>query len=163
MAGCAADGFRPYVLGARRDVLDRAIEAAQKRWPGLQFAGTRDGYFTREQEPDVVAEIAQSGADCLFVAMPTPRKEQFLRRNAHLLNVPFVMGVGGSIDVLAGLVKRAPRWMQHSGLEWFYRIEQEPRRMFWRYATTNTKFVAILAGAMAWQIFGRPAIRTECP
>ena len=163
MAGCAADGFRPYVLGARRDVLDRAIEAAQKRWPGLQFAGTRDGYFTREQEADVVAEIAQSGADCLFVAMPTPRKEQFLRRNAHLLNVPFVMGVGGSIDVLAGLVKRAPRWMQRSGLEWFYRIEQEPRRMFWRYATTNTKFAAILAGAMAGKIFGRPAIRTECP
>ena len=161
MARCAAEGFRPYVLGARREVLERALAVARERWPGLQFAGARDGYFTPAQEAAVVADIARSGADCLFVAMPTPRKEQFLRRHANQLNVPFIMGVGGSIDVLAGLVKRAPRWMQRSGLEWFYRIEQEPRRMFWRYASTNTRFVGILATALAARVLGRQAIRAE--
>jgi N-acetylglucosaminyldiphosphoundecaprenol N-acetyl-beta-D-mannosaminyltransferase len=163
MARCASEGFRPYVLGARPDILQRALDVARERWPGLQFAGAHDGYFTQAQEPAIVAEIARSGADCLFVAMPTPRKEQFLHRNASLLNVPFIMGVGGSIDVLAGLVKRAPRWMQRSGLEWFYRIEQEPRRMFWRYASTNTRFVGILAGALVGRLLGRPVIRVEAP
>jgi N-acetylglucosaminyldiphosphoundecaprenol N-acetyl-beta-D-mannosaminyltransferase len=163
MARCASEGFRPYVLGAKREVLDRALAVARERWPGLEFAGSRDGYFTPEQEAAVVADIARSGADCLFVAMPTPRKEQFLHRNAGRLNVPFIMGVGGSIDVLAGLVKRAPRWMQRSGLEWFYRIEQEPRRMFWRYASTNTRFVGILAGALAGRLLGRTVIQAEAP
>lgn len=158
---CEREGLRPFVLGARREVLERALAVARIRWPRLSFAGCRDGYFTVEDEPAVVTEIARSGADCLFVAMPTPRKERFLRRHIEALGVPFVMGVGGSIDVLAGAVQRAPGWMQRAGLEWLFRLMQEPRRMLWRYASTNTQFAAILLRALAARLAGRPVIRYE--
>ena len=144
MEHCARHGFRPFVLGARQDVLEAALDEARRRWPGLEFAGARNGYFAAEEEPGIVEQIRASGADCLFVAMPTPRKERFLARNADSLSVPFVMGVGGSIDVLAGKVSRAsPRWQQ-GGLEWLHRLLQEPRKMLWRYASTNTAYAFLL-------------------
>jgi N-acetylglucosaminyldiphosphoundecaprenol N-acetyl-beta-D-mannosaminyltransferase len=160
MAACAERGLRPFILGARREALDQAKTIAEERWPGLSFAGTRDGYFTAEQEPGVVEEIRASGADCLFVAMPTPRKERFLQRHRKDLDVPFVMGVGGSVDVLAGVVSRAPQWMQRAGLEWFHRLLQEPRKMAWRYVSTNTAFLGILLTGFARQWRGQPVIRT---
>ncbi len=144
MDHCARTGRRPYVLGARQEQLDKALAEARARFPGLEFAGSRNGYFTAEEEPQVVADIRASGADCLFVAMPTPRKERFLKAHADALGVPFVMGVGGSIDVLAGHVSRAPQWMQKTGLEWFHRMVKEPRKMVGRYATTNTAYAAML-------------------
>ena len=144
MRHCAGTGRRPFVLGARQDILERAIGVARERFPGLEFAGYRNGYFAAGDEPAVVAQIRESGADCLFVAMPTPRKERFLARRGADLGVPFVMGVGGSIDVLAGHVSRAPRWMQEAGLEWFHRLVMEPRRMAWRYLRTNSLFFMIL-------------------
>ena len=101
--------------------------------PNIRFAGMRDGYFAADREKEVVEEIRNSGADCLFIAMPTPRKERFLSAYRDQLQVPFIMGVGGSFDVLAGDVTRAPPLMQKSGLEWLYRIYQEPSRMWWRY------------------------------
>ena len=114
---CARRSLRPYILGARQEVLDVAASHARRRFPGMTFAGLRHGYFTLEDEPQVVAAIAASRADCLFIALPTPAKERFLHRYAARLEVPFVMGVGGSVDVLAGHVARAPRWMQAYGLE----------------------------------------------
>jgi N-acetylglucosaminyldiphosphoundecaprenol N-acetyl-beta-D-mannosaminyltransferase len=83
----------------------------------------------------------------LFIGMPTPRKERFLHKHRHTLGVPFIMGVGGGIDVLAAHVRRAPAWMQTAGLEWLYRIYQEPGRMWWRYASTNVVFAGLLARA----------------
>lgn len=158
---CAKGGFRPYILGAKREVLERAAAEAQRRWPGLVFAGLRDGYFKPEDEPSIVAEIAGSKADCLFVAMPTPHKERFLHKYTAALGVPFVMGVGGSVDVLAGHVSRAPHWMQANGLEWFHRLSQEPRKMLWRYASTNTAFAGLLLRATAASLAGRnPVQRT---
>jgi N-acetylglucosaminyldiphosphoundecaprenol N-acetyl-beta-D-mannosaminyltransferase len=145
---CAQQGYRPYFLGARRDVLDRAIAVARQRWPGLEFAGSRDGYFRSEEEPAVVDEIRRSGADCLFIGMPTPRKERFLHQHRDSLGVPFIMGVGGSFDVLAGLVARAPAAMQRLGLEWLHRTLQEPRRMWRRYLATNIAFAGLLASAV---------------
>jgi len=144
MDHCARAGRRPYVLGARQDILERALEAARGRFPGLQFAGARNGYFAPEDEPGIVDAIRVSGGDCLFVAMPTPQKERFLSRNAARLGIPFIMGVGGSIDVLAGQVSRAPLWMQRAGLEWFHRLAKEPRRMAGRYLSTNSRFFMIL-------------------
>lgn len=135
--------YRPYILGAKQSVLDAAIAQSKINWPGLEIAGSRNGYFGEEDEAQIVADIQASKADCLFLAMPTPKKERFLAKYADILDVPFIMGVGGSIDVLAGHVKRAPQWMQRSGLEWFYRLVQEPRKMFWRYASTNGRFVWI--------------------
>lgn len=148
---CARSGRRPYILGARQEHLDRAISVARSRFPGLELAGSRNGYFQPEEEKTIVAEIADSGADCLFVAMPTPRKERFLNRHAAALNVPFIMGVRGSVDVLAGSIARAPGWMQRIGLEWLHRLYMEPRKMFWRYARTNTAYLALLMKALIKQ------------
>ena len=144
LAVCANRHYRPFFLGGTRDVIRDAAAKALKEHPNICFAGLRDGYFTPEQEPEVVNQIRDSGADCLFIGMPTPRKERFLATHRDRLNVPFIMGVGGSFDVLAGKVRRAPAGMQALGLEWLYRIFQEPRRMWWRYAKTNTIFAGIL-------------------
>lgn len=149
---CAAEGFHPYFLGAKPEVVAKAAEAARERFPGLSFAGVRDGYFDEAQEAEVVADIRASGADCLFVGMPTPRKERFLARYRDELHVPFVMGVGGSFDVLAGQVNRAPGWMQRTGLEWLYRLLQEPGRMWWRYASTNLVYAGLLFGVLVKRI-----------
>jgi N-acetylglucosaminyldiphosphoundecaprenol N-acetyl-beta-D-mannosaminyltransferase len=86
----------------------------------------------------VVREIRSSRADCIFIGMPSPRKERFIASHRDALGVQFIMGVGGSFDILAGAVRRAPVRMQHLGLEWLYRFYQEPGRMWWRYAKTNT-------------------------
>lgn len=144
LAVCAQDGFRPFLLGATPGVLRRATDAITARFPQIQIAGMRDGYYGPDNEPEVVEQIRNSKADCLFIAMPTPRKERFLSAHRDSLGVPFIMGVGGSFDVIAGHVRRAPITMQSMGLEWLYRIYQEPRRMWWRYAKTNTLFAAIL-------------------
>ncbi len=143
----AEKGYKPFILGAKQEVLDTAISNAKARWQGLEIAGSRNGYFGADDEAGIVAHINASNADCLFLAMPTPKKERFLAAYAKTLNVPFIMGVGGSIDVLAGHVNRAPVWMQKSGLEWLYRLLQEPRKMFARYASTNGRFIWIVLKA----------------
>lgn len=146
---CAKSGHKPFILGAKQVVLDKAIANARERWPGLEIAGSKNGYFNHADEAQIVDEIRRSKADCLFLAMPTPKKERFLARYARDLDVPFIMGVGGSVDILAGKVTRAPTWMQRIGLEWLYRLVQEPRKMFWRYASTNGKFVYMVLAAWA--------------
>jgi N-acetylglucosaminyldiphosphoundecaprenol N-acetyl-beta-D-mannosaminyltransferase len=148
LAVCAKEGFKPYFLGAAPDVVARAAEKVALKYPSIRFAGVRDGYFKADQELQVVGEIQKSGADCLFIGMPTPRKERFLAAHRDHLDVPFIMGVGGSFDVLAGKVRRAPVNMQILGVEWLYRVYQEPRRMWWRYAKTNTLFGLQLIQAM---------------
>jgi N-acetylglucosaminyldiphosphoundecaprenol N-acetyl-beta-D-mannosaminyltransferase len=154
MAVCAEEGFRPYLLGAAKSVVEKAAAELAAKRPKLSFAGVQDGYFTPKQENDVVRAIAESGADCLFIGMPTPRKERFLAAHRHALGVPFIMGVGGSFDVVAGKVNRAPSKVQAYGLEWLYRVYQEPRRMWWRYAKTNTAFAALLLMEVCKRIFG---------
>ena len=108
LARCAEEGYRPYLLGARPEVLARAVDRLKQRFPGLHLAGFHDGYFTPLQEAGLVRKIRAAQPDCLFVGMPTPRKERFLARHRAALQIPFVMGVGGSLDILAGHVRRAP-------------------------------------------------------
>jgi N-acetylglucosaminyldiphosphoundecaprenol N-acetyl-beta-D-mannosaminyltransferase len=144
LESCAAKGYRPYFLGATEKVLSRALCNLRIRFPNLEIAGAQHGYYPRESEADVVAAIRASGADCLFIGMPTPQKERFLAAHRERINVPFIMGVGGGIDIIARITKRAPFWMQQIGLEWLYRIMQEPRRMWKRYLTTNIAFTAII-------------------
>lgn len=151
---CAQEGYRPFFLGATRGVLNRAASVIGATFPTIQLAGLRDGYFRPEDEEEVVQQIIESKADCLFIAMPTPRKERFLAAHRDRLGVPFIMGIGGSLDVIAGHVRRAPLLMQSMGLEWLYRVYQEPRRMWWRYAKTNTIFAGILIRAMLDQLKG---------
>lgn len=140
LAAADAKGYSVYVLGARREVLDRALDRIRERFPRLAVAGARDGYYGDDEAGAVGDEIRASGADILFVAMSSPRKEYFLGERGPSLGVPFAMGVGGSVDVIAGVTRRAPEALQRAGLEWAYRLAQEPRRLARRYVTTNARF-----------------------
>lgn len=137
-------GYRVYVLGARAEVLEQAIASLRERHPALTFAGYRDGYFADDEVDTVCEEIRATRADILFVAMTSPRKELFLNERGPTLGVALGMGVGGSIDVVAGITKRAPRLVQRLGLEWAFRMLQEPRRLAGRYIGTNSRFVVLL-------------------
>jgi N-acetylglucosaminyldiphosphoundecaprenol N-acetyl-beta-D-mannosaminyltransferase len=157
LARAADSGYRVYILGARQEVLEQAIERLLARHPSLQVAGFRNGYFAPEAEDDVAAEIAAARADILFVAMGSPQKELFLGRHGPRMGVPFVMGVGGAIDVVSGITRRAPRVLQRLGLEWLFRLLQEPRRLWRRYARHNPRFVAGFARQWASHRRGRIA------
>jgi N-acetylglucosaminyldiphosphoundecaprenol N-acetyl-beta-D-mannosaminyltransferase len=148
-----AQGYPVYLLGAKEENLRLCVANIRKQFRGLQIAGFHHGYFGDDEEK-VVREIRESGATLLFVAIPSPKKENFIARWKEDLGVKFVMGVGGSFDVVAGVTKRAPRWMQKAGLEWFYRLVQEPRRMWKRYLTTNSLFAVYLLNARFRQFFG---------
>lgn len=143
MAMSAREGLSVYLLGAKKDVVAAAAAKVKALYRGLKVAGYHHGYFW-DDEKEMVEKIRASGAQLLFVAITSPQKENFINRWRHQLGVNFVMGVGGTFDVVAGVTKRAPLWMQNSGLEWFYRILQEPRRMWKRYLVTNTKFFFML-------------------
>ena len=137
----AARGLRVFFLGAKEEVVRRLADSCAASYPGLVVAGFRNGYFSEADHPAVLEQIRQSRPDMLFVGMPSPFKEVFLERNRALLEVPILMGVGGSFDVLAGTVARAPSWLQAVGMEWSWRLLMEPRKMWKRYLTTNTEFI----------------------
>jgi N-acetylglucosaminyldiphosphoundecaprenol N-acetyl-beta-D-mannosaminyltransferase len=137
---CAEKGYRPFFFGAREWVVRKVVEVFAVLYPNLHIAGFRNGYFNPDEEPQVAADIRESKADVLFVGFSSPKKERFLRKWMPVMEVPFCMGVGGSFDIIAGRTKRAPNWMQRSGLEWFYRFLQEPHRLWKRYLVTNTLF-----------------------
>lgn len=143
----AARGWRVYFLGATDEVLDAAVDSLTRTYPGLVVVGRRNGYWTAEEEADVVAGVAATSPDLVLVALPTPRKEFFVARHRQEFGAGLVVGVGGSFDVVAGHVRRAPLWMQRAGLEWFYRFLQEPRRMWKRYLVGNTRFLLLVARA----------------
>jgi N-acetylglucosaminyldiphosphoundecaprenol N-acetyl-beta-D-mannosaminyltransferase len=137
-------GYTIYFLGAKVDVLEKMIEALSIQFPNLKIVGYRDGYFSFEEEDEIVENIMFKKPDMLFLGMSSPRKELFIQKYAKKMGVPFAMGVGGSFDVLAGVTKRAPLWMQRTGLEWVFRIIQEPKRMWKRYAITNFRFAKLM-------------------
>lgn len=143
----AARGYPVFLLGAAPDVVHRVAEVCIERHLGLRIAGYHHGYFWND-EAAVVEKIRCSGARLLFVAITSPKKENFINRWKHELGVDFVMGVGGTFDVIAGRVRRAPQWMQRCGLEWLFRVLQEPRRMWRRYFYSNSRF-ALMVGK-AW-------------
>ena len=144
MARAAEKGWRVYLLGAREEVVAGVKRVYEGKYPGFKVAGYRNGYWKPEEEAGVVAEITAAKADLLFVAISSPKKEHFLGRYQADMKIPFAMGVGGTFDVMVGKVKRAPVWMQNSGLEWFYRFLQEPRRMFRRYFIEDMAFFGLL-------------------
>ena len=144
IAIAAKKGYRLFFLGARPEVVAKTADVFSRRYPMLQVAGLRSGYFTDKESEGVVQEINDSGADLLLIGMSTPRKEFWVDQNLEKLKVSVAQGVGGSFDVAAGLVVRAPIWMQRSGLEWLYRLIQEPHRMWRRYLETNSVFVFLV-------------------
>jgi len=140
-------GYRIYLLGATEEVVSTVAERISEQYSGVELVGWRDGYFGQDEEPAVAAAIRDARADVLFVALTTPKKEIFLARWRETLQVPFVMGVGGSFDVIAGKRRRAPRVVQRLGMEWAYRLVQDPRHLFKRYAVGNTVFSWLVARA----------------
>lgn len=148
--------YRVYCLGATTDVLNRVVECIGRDYPGVIVAGSQHGYFSAEEEEAVATSIRDASPDILLVAMSSPRKEQFLGRWGRRLDVPVCHGVGGSFDVVAGLVQRAPQVWQRLGLEWLYRTKQEPRRLWKRYLVTNTMFLWMVVTALASQHLRAP-------
>jgi N-acetylglucosaminyldiphosphoundecaprenol N-acetyl-beta-D-mannosaminyltransferase len=136
-------GYGVYLLGATPEVLTQARNNITKQREKIVISGEHHGYFW-EDEQTVVKKIKQSGAQLLFVAISSPKKEIFINKWKDELGVYFIMGVGGSFDVFAGKISRAPQWMQKNGLEWFYRFINEPRRMWKRYLLTNTYYALLL-------------------
>ncbi len=140
-----ARGYKCFFLGAKEEVVKKVVDTySQKYSPGI-IAGYRNGYFTEEEEPQIASQIADSGAQLLFVAITSPKKEKFLFKYKETLkSVNFTMGVGGTFDIIAGITKRAPKWIQNAGMEWFYRFAQEPGRMWRRYLEGNSRFIMLV-------------------
>ncbi len=136
--------YRVYCLGATQEVLDKVCGIFAACYPGVVIAGSQHGYFSEHEEHAVAERIRDARADVLFVAMTSPKKERFMARWADTMDVPVVHGVGGSFDVVAGVVTRAPVAWQRLGLEWLYRVKQEPRRLWKRYLVTNSIFLRMV-------------------
>lgn len=145
----ASRGYGVFLLGAREDVLTKAVDRIRQRFPGIRIVGQHHGYFNEEETAAVDERIRAAAPDILFVAMGSPQKEYWIADHRRAVGVPFAMGVGGAVDVIAGLTRRAPRWMQRLGLEWLFRLAQEPGRLWRRYLVTNAAFVWILLRELA--------------
>lgn len=138
--GCAAmaadEGYRIFLLGAAPGVADAAADELRTRYPGVTICGTYAppfGDFAPEEEATMTAAIRAARPDILFVAFGAPRQDTWIREHMAELGVPLSIGIGGVLNFLAGTIKRAPTWMQDAGLEWLYRVSQEPRRLWRRY------------------------------
>jgi N-acetylglucosaminyldiphosphoundecaprenol N-acetyl-beta-D-mannosaminyltransferase len=142
-AGAAASGVPVYFLGSADGVAADAAAALRSRFPGLRVAGARSGYFRDDETPSVVAEVAASRARLLLAGMGSPRQEYWLAQNLRATKCGAGIGVGGSFDVIAGRVDRAPPFVRRLGLEWLYRLAREPRR--WRRQLALPRFVWLVA------------------
>lgn len=126
MEGMAKEGLSLYLLGAQSGVAEKAGEKLAAKYPGLKIAGTHDGYF--EEDGAVAEAIRQSGADCVFVCLGAPKQELWMAKHGETTGARLLCGLGGSLDVFAGVVERAPKFWSDHGLEWFYRLCKNPWR-----------------------------------
>lgn len=127
MARMAEEGLSLYLLGAKPGVAELAGNRLSEEYPGLKIAGTHDGYF--QEDGPVVEEIRASGADVVFVCLGAPKQELWMAKNGVLSGAKLLCGLGGSLDVFAGITERAPKFWSDHGLEWFYRLCKEPKRI----------------------------------
>jgi N-acetylglucosaminyldiphosphoundecaprenol N-acetyl-beta-D-mannosaminyltransferase len=138
-------GYKCFFFGATEEIVQKLVSVYSLKYAPTLIAGYRNGYYKQEEEKDIVKQIVDSKANILFVATSSPKQEMFLCNHKNALNnINFMMGVGGSFDVIAGLRKRAPLWMQKAGLEWVMRLIQEPRRMWRRYLIGNWQFLLLI-------------------
>lgn len=121
--------WRVFFLGGKPGVAELAAQKMVQKYPGLNIVGCHHGYFDRTAEEVVVSTLVESKPHLLFIGLGVPRQEKWAALRLAQVKVPVAMGVGGSFDVLAGVSKRAPKWMQNMSLEWFYRLLREPRRI----------------------------------
>jgi len=140
-------GYKIYFFGAEQEIVQAVANLYEQEFGKEIIAGFRNGFYKKEEEELIAQEINESGASILFVAIPSPQKEVFIKNHREKMkDVLLLMGVGGSFDVVAGKVKRAPRWMQDNGLEWFYRLVQEPRKLWKRYLIGNFRYIFLTWG-----------------
>ena len=119
---------RIFFCGSAPGVADKAKAKAEALYPGIEIVGTRNGFFTEKDEPEIIAEIRAAKPDLLLAALGVPKQEKWLYTHQAELGVPVAIGVGGTLDVMAGVMKRAPRWMQKAKLEWLFRGMLQPKR-----------------------------------
>jgi len=146
---------RVFLLGATEEVSMKVESWIKDNHPDAIICGRANGYFKADDESMLVEKIRESKPDMLFVAITSPKKEIFVARWEDQLGATVLHGVGGSFDVVAGKVQRAPLFFQKWGLEWLYRVIQEPRRLAWRYISTNTMFLLMLFGEIIRRLFVR--------
>jgi len=147
------EGFGIYLLGGRQTMLAMVAARLKKNYPKLIVSGVMDGYFPIEHAETRARAVAKSGAQILLVGMGVPRQEYFIEKYWDQLKVPVAIGVGGSFEVLAGIRRRAPVAMQKIGLEWLFRLLQEPRRLWKRYLGTNTLFLLLMGRELLLRVF----------
>jgi len=154
---CAVEKLRVYFLGGRPGAADRTAAMLTERYPGFLLAGTDCPPHDFERDPAqqqrVLSRIRSAAPDILFVALGMPKQECWIAANSSLLEVGLVMPVGGTFELLAGMIPRAPRWLQRLGLEWLFRMLVEPRRLWRRYLIGNVRFIALIVR----QYLNRPA------
>lgn len=131
-------GWKLFILGSAPGVADAAADNIRKMYPGVEIVGTQHGYFKPEEEPEIVEMIKKSTPDVLFVALGAPKQEFWISKYMDELQVPVMLGIGGSMDVLSGNVKRAPEIWQKMNLEWLYRLLSQPSR--WKRMLNLPKF-----------------------
>lgn len=138
------EGYRVFLLGAKREVVERTRDMLIGEHPSIEIAGIRDGYFGEEEFDAVAEDVRESGAQITFVGITSPKKERLIERFRDLGLKGAYVGVGGSFDVVSGAIPRAPMWMQRAHLEWLFRMMQEPGRLTKRYVVGNARFMALL-------------------
>jgi N-acetylglucosaminyldiphosphoundecaprenol N-acetyl-beta-D-mannosaminyltransferase len=155
LAAAGGRHLRVYFLGARPEVVAKLARDCEQKYRGLVIAGCRDGYFSRGDDATIAEEIRQAAPHMLFVGMPSPFKEVWCERYRRQLCVPVIVGVGGSFDVLAGFIQRAPRLVQSLGMEWFWRLMMEPRKLWKRYLLSNSEFLWLAGREILGRRIGR--------
>jgi exopolysaccharide biosynthesis WecB/TagA/CpsF family protein len=133
----AEHGLRFFILGATEEANAKAAQVLRESYPGLQIVGRRHGYFSRGEEEDVCDEINLTRPDVIWAGLSVPLEYEFAVRNKHRFHAGWLVTCGGCYNFVTGAYKRAPQWMQTTGLEWLFRLGLEPKRLFWRYAVTN--------------------------
>ncbi|HOB81742.1 MAG TPA: WecB/TagA/CpsF family glycosyltransferase [Peptococcaceae bacterium] len=149
-------GWGVYYLGAKPEVVEKAVLNTLSRYPRLKICGYRHGYFTEQEKEEVMSNIVKVKPQILLVALGSPKQEHFIRELLARFAIPMAIGVGGTFDVLAGTAKRAPAWMQKRGLEWLYRLFKEPSR--WRRMLALPRFVLAV---ISQKIFAKNVDKTE--
>ena len=124
----AQKGYKAFFFGGSPGIAEAAKAKSEELYPGVQVVGCRNGYFKKEESQAIIDEINASGADMLFAALGAPKQEKWLVRYREQLKPKILMGIGGSFDVFAGKMERAPKWMQDASLEWLFRLYKQPSR-----------------------------------
>ena len=142
----AEKGYKVYFFGSSPGIAETAKKVCEERYPGVQIVGCRNGYFHEEETSGIIKDINASGAQLLFAALGAPKQEKWLAANRPKLDPILLMGIGGSFDVLAGKMERAPKWMQDASLEWLFRLYKQPSRFLRMLALPKFVFAVYLHG-----------------